>query len=128
MQVELITPKEWKNPQGVVKHFVELTLDGRIFSCWQPVGLTVKVGDTVEGEVIEKGAGKTPQIRIKSLNGVATEGSKGGGKAGDPKSFACSYAKDVLIACLSHGLPLDSKQMDGTLEHYYAWFLSKMEG
>ena len=127
MIITTVTPKVWKD-----KQFVELTIAGKTYSCWQTslIG-TLKVGDDIKGEITEK-PGQTAKFNIKSINGKDIEskapwqGKGGGGRGGDPKSFACSYAKDIAIACIEKGLMTQSKEFDSILEHYYNWFMKKM--
>ena len=127
MIIQTVTPKTWTNPEGKEVAYAELAIDGKTYSCWQKI--TLKAGDVIEGAVTEKGQHR--QIRVTSIGGTAVEskgGGKGGGRPGDPKSFAASYAKDVLVACINNGIVHTSKEFDGTLEHYFAWFLAKMGG
>lgn len=122
MIISAVTPKTWNNT-----NFVELTIDGKIYACWQKAGQTLKAGDTIEGEIVDKGAGKTPQIKIKSVNGQELQ-TKGSIPKGDPKSFAASYAKDIAVAYIAMGKLTQTTETDAILEHYYKWFLTKMEG
>jgi len=51
----------------------------------------------------------------------------GGGKSGDPKSFAASYAKDIAVACINSGIAKSTKEVDALIEHFYQNFLGKMQ-
>jgi hypothetical protein len=123
MIVQGLLQKEWEG-----KKFIEVNLEGKTCSCWQPSVISVlKMGDTVEGGITEKNG--RYQVKITKINGNAVESkSDYKGKAGDPRSFAASYAKDIAVICIDKGILVTSKEIDGTLEHYYKWFLEKMEG
>lgn len=126
MLVEQINNKEW---QG--KTFAELTLDGKVYSCWQQTILaTLKQGDTVLGEIVDKGAGKTPQIKITTVNGVVASTQHFGGGKGAPsknESFAAAYSKDLAVACINKGAISSSAEIDAMLNHYFDLFMNKLK-
>ena len=136
MKVEAIEKKSWNTPKGERRDFAELRVDGRVMSCWQKTIIdTIAVGDEIEGSVEEKGVGKTPQIRITSINGKAIEqssGSWGGGgkKYSDPKTMLISYAKDVAkdvaVACIAKGVITTSAEIKATIFFIYEEFLKKI--
>lgn len=129
-QITGILIKEYtdRNTQAK-KKFAEVQLDGKPHSIWSGFE-TLKLGDTVEGEAQDKGPGKTPTYRIKSVNGVQTSGyaGKGGGRPPSPiESFACAYAKDLAVACVNQGIIKTSVEIDATLEHYFTLFMGKLK-
>jgi hypothetical protein len=121
-KIESITPKEWKNPEGVVKKFVELVIEGvqKQYSCWDASILLSKVGDEIEYTEVEKNGRWSLKLSKPAYTG----------KPRDPQrneSFAASYSKDIAVAALTCGAIKGSKEIDATLEHYYLWFLNKLE-
>ena len=137
MKVEAIEKKSWNTPKGERRDFAELRVDGRVMSCWQTTIIdTIAVGDEIEGSVEEKGVGKTPQIRITSVNGKAIEqssggwGGGGGKKYSDPKTMLISYAKDVAkdvaVACIAKGVITTSAEIKATIFFIYEEFLKKI--
>jgi len=122
MKVSSITPKTWNG-----KDFVEVVLDGKAHSCWNN-WKTLKVGDEVTGEVVDKGPGKTPQIKIATINGVAVEKSSGFKKQESKvESFACAYAKDIAVICVDKGILTSADSIKTTLDYFYSYFMEKMK-
>jgi hypothetical protein len=134
-KIDGLMPKEWSG-----KKFVEASIDGKVHSIWQGFeGL--KVGDEVTGESVDKGAGKTPQYKLATINGVAVAqpsggggGYRGGGGGGGTpaekaRAFATSYAKDVVVALINRGddSVKDLTLIKGTFEYFYGIFHEKME-
>lgn len=119
MKVENIIPKNW---QG--REFAELTLDGKVYSCWSNAWKSLKIGDDIQGEIVDKGPGKTPHIKIGAAGGGGAPKSSGGGNV---KAFAASYAKDVAVALIQAGIIKTSTEIDATLHHYYSLFVEKVE-
>lgn len=137
MKVEAIEKKLWNTPEGERKDFAELRVDGRVMRCWQKSIIdTIAAGDEIEGNVEEKGVGKTPQIRITSINGKAIKQSSGswsgggGKKYSDPKTMLISYAKDVAkdvaVACIAKGVITTSAEIKATIFFMYEEFLKKI--
>ena len=138
MKVEAIEKKSWNTPKGERRDFAELRVDGRVMSCWQKTIIdTIAVGDEIEGNIEEKGVGKTPQIRIISVNGKVVEQSSGGHwaqtggkKYSDPKTMLISYAKDVAkdvaVACIAKGVITTSAEIKATIFFIYEEFLKKI--
>ena len=131
MRVDISNPREWNE-----KKFLDLTIAGRVYSCWQPACQGVKAGDEIEGEIVDKGPGKTPQIKISSINGapVQTSGKSGYGGGGKPparvESFACAYAKDIAVALINVGVitPGDgAAKIKSTIDFFYKDFMEKMK-
>lgn len=136
-KIDGLMPKEWSG-----KKFVEASIDGKVHSIWHNFE-TLKVGDEITGESVDKGAGKTPQYKVATINGVAVQSSGGsgggggwrggGGGGGTPaekaRAFATSYAKDIVVALINQQTSsvgtLDA--IKETFEVFYALFLSKME-
>lgn len=119
MKVETIVPKEWND-----KKFAELKLDGKLYSCWQSMWTTLKVGDELQGEVVNRGEGKTPHIKITSVNGTAVAGGKGGFRPTiSNEATACGCAKDITIAVLNAGTIKTSAEIDATLDHFFKKFM-----
>lgn len=134
-KIDGLMPKEWSG-----KKFVEASIDGKVHSIWSGFE-NLKVGDEVTGESVDKGAGKTPQYKLATVNGVAVSqpagggggGYRGGGGGGTPqekaRAFATSYAKDVVVALINRG-DESTKSLEitkGTFEYFYAIFHDKME-
>ena len=130
-KIEGLMPKEWSG-----KKFVEASIDGKVYSIWQNFD-GLKVGDEVTGEVIDKGAGKTPQYKLTSINGAAVKISGGGnwkgGGGGTPqekaRAFATSYAKDVVVALIARGdeSTKNLTLIKDTFDYFYAIFHAKMD-
>ena len=77
-----------------------------------------------------KKAGDIPWIRTAS----AQQGSvqRGRPQSGNVKAFACSYAKDVVVAMIGTMSPeqialVERKAIIGDLDLYYNWFIEKMQ-
>lgn len=122
MKIEKIEIKEWNG-----RKFAEIIADGKKLSCWQGMIGTLKEGDEVEGQLIDKGEGKTPQIKISKVNGQALQIS-GKSHEKDPKSFCASYAKDIVVQLVASGLIKEPDKLDVALDHYYTWFEKKLIG
>ncbi|HPE06281.1 MAG TPA: hypothetical protein PLW50_01015 [Smithellaceae bacterium] len=131
-KIDGLMPKEWSG-----KKFVEASIDGKVYSIWQNFD-GLKVGDEVTGESIDKGAGKTPQYKLASINGVAVKSSGGGGGnwkggGGTPqekaRAFATSYAKDVVVALISRGdgSTRELSLIKETFDYFYTIFHAKMD-
>ncbi len=132
MKVQSVAPKEWNG-----KAFAEVTLDGRVYSNWQPHWKMLKVGDDVIGDVLEKGPGKTPRITITAVNGVGVGTSSGawnppapqaGGNSGDRNSsFAASYSKDIIVALINAGTFSDMGGIKMAFGELYDMFMEKIK-
>jgi hypothetical protein len=121
-KIESITPKSWSNPEGQVKKFAEITIEGiqKQYSCWDAEILTKNVGDEIEFTEVEKN-GRWSLRLAKAFSG--------GGYKRDPvknESFAASYSKDIAVALIAAGIIKTSKEVDATLEHYHIWFMGKL--
>lgn len=118
------------------KKFAEVSIDGRVFSVWNGFA-NLKIGDEVTGEIVEKGAGKTPQYKLATINGVAVAppsgGYRGGGNAVPMaeriRPFATSYAKDVVVALINRkdDSVKDLSLIAGTFDYFFTIFLAKMD-
>jgi hypothetical protein len=120
-KIETITPKSWSNPEGQVKKFAEITIEGiqKQYSCWDAEIATKKVGDEIEFTEVEKN-GRWSLRLVKA----------GGGYKKDPaksESFACAYSKDIAVALIAVGIVKTSKEVDATVEHYFRFFMDKLE-
>lgn len=122
MKIEKIEIKEWNG-----RKFAEIIADGKKLSCWQGMIGTLKEGDEIDGQLIDKGEGKTPQIKISKVNGQGLQIS-GNSPKSDPKSFCASYAKDIGVQLVASGIIKDKENLDKILDHYYTWFEKKLIG
>lgn len=132
-KIDGLMPKEWSG-----KKFVEASIDGKVHSIWANFE-NLKVGDEVTGESVDKGAGKTPQYKLASINGVAVaqpagggggyRGGGGGTPAEKARAFATSYAKDVVVSLITRGddSVKSLELIKGTFDYFYAIFHDKME-
>ncbi len=125
-------PKEWTNPEGQIKKFFEVEIEGiaKKYGCWQYTELAAKnIGDEIEFEESEKGGRWSMKL--------AGTASKGGGFAPKGKSpeelkqqvrsFAASYSKDIAVALINQSKLPTSKEIDATLQHYYLYFKGILE-
>lgn len=75
-----------------------------------------------------KKAGDMPWIRTASASASVQRGRP---QSGNVKAFACSYAKDVVVAKINHsvrgGDEISESEIIGMLEVYYNWFIDKMQ-
>lgn len=125
MKIQGIMPKSWNG-----RNFVELNIEGRTVSCWQRESLNLKIGDEVEGEITERGNGKTPNLKLTSVNGTpvqsAQKGSYGGGK-GNVQAFACAYAKDLCVALINKEIVATNQAVRSSFVEFYEMFIEKMQ-
>ncbi len=122
--------KEWKNPEGVVKKFYEVEIEGipKKYGCWQYNELTAKnIGDEIEFEESEKGG----RWSMKLAGGKAAFQPRG--KSPEElkqqvRSFSASYSKDLTVACIAAGIIKDSKAIDASILHWNNLFRGILEG
>ena len=127
------TPKEWTNPEGAVKKFFEIEIEGvaKKYGCWQYNELAPKnIGDEIEFEESEKGGRWSMKLAGSAPKGG---GFQSRGKSPEElkqqiRSFANSYAKDIAVACIEKGIVMDSKGIDAAIIHYTNLFRGQLEG
>ncbi len=123
--------KEWKNPEGVVKKFYEVEIEGipKKYGCWQYNELAAKnIGDEIEFDESEKGG----RWSMKLAGAAPKGGFQPRGKSPEElkqqvRSFAASYSKDIAVALINQGKLPTSKEIDATLLHYYNFFKGVLE-
>lgn len=138
-KIETKIPKEWTSPEGTIKKFYEVTVEGvsKKYGCWQFEKLAaMNIGDEIEFTETEKAgrwsmtlAGTAPKggfhSRGKSPEELALEREK---MLLSKRSFAASYAKDIAVAMIPHFEKADSKVIDATILHYSNFFKGLLEG
>lgn len=120
--IETKAEKSWTNPEGQIKKFFEITVEGidKKYGCWQYDVLAAKnIGDEIEFEESEKGgrwsmrlAGTAPKGGFQSRGKTPEELKQ------QLKSFSSAYAKDVTVAFINQGTIKDSKAADASILHY----------
>ncbi len=125
--------KEWKNPEGVVKKFYEVEIEGiaKKYGCWQYNELTAKnIGDEIEFEESEKGGRWSMKLAGTAPKGGGFQ-ARGKSEAEikqQLKSFSAAYAKDVCVAFINQGKVASSKEADALILHYFNLFSGAIGG
>jgi hypothetical protein len=128
--IEAKTEKSWTKPgESVATKFFEVTVNGKQYSNWQHDKMSpLKIGEEIEFDEAEKN-GKWKL----TLGGGAKGGFQPRGKSPEEvklqgHSFAASYAKDVVVACIAQGIVTDSKGIDAAILHWNNLFKGILEG
>jgi hypothetical protein len=118
---------------GTVKSVTEFMVEGdaNVYSIWMELGK--KVGEEIDFEpqgppdayhkVKIRLAGSKPAGGFSNPRGKSPEEIKLQGH-----SFAASYAKDIIVACIDKGILTDSKAIDVGILHYNNLFKGILEG
>lgn len=132
-KIETKIPKEWTSPEGQIKKFYEVTVEGipKKYGCWQFEKLAaINIGDEIEFTETEK-AGRWSM----TLAGTAPKGGGFQSRGKSPeelkqqlKSFSSAYAKDVTVAFINQGTIKDSKAADASILHYSNLFSGLIGG
>ena len=130
--IETKEKKSWTNPEGQIKKFFEITVEGidKKYGCWQYDLLSAKnIGDEIEFEESEKGgrwsmrlAGTAPKGGFQSRGKTPEELKQ------QSRSFAASYSKDIVVVCIGRDIIKTSQEIDATLLHFYNFFKGILEG
>jgi len=89
-----------------------------------------KVGAEIEVETFKTNDGSATFITLPKTNAFKPFTKKA--EVNRDPSFAASYSKDIVIACINNSIIQDtgdgeaSKVIDGALTHFYHYFLSLM--
>ena len=118
--------RTWNGVNGDV-HYFDVTFDNGDYGSYgtkERNQTAFVVGQQAEYERVEDGEyNGQPKYKIK----VPYDGNKsgGGGKgrpAGDPKSFAASYAKDIVKALIEAGHVKATGDITPLIQHYFETF------
>uniref|UniRef100_A0A6H1Z5K4 Uncharacterized protein n=1 Tax=viral metagenome TaxID=1070528 RepID=A0A6H1Z5K4_9ZZZZ len=131
--IETKTEKSWTNPEGQIKKFFDITIEGieKKYGCWQYDLLAAKnIGDEIEFDEVEKNG----RWSMKLAGGGFKGGGGGFSRAKSPeevknqaKSFAASYAKDIVVSLINQGRLEKSTDIDASLLHWFNFFKGILE-
>jgi hypothetical protein len=109
------------------KYIITFFDDEKEYESWS-IGES-KIGDTIEGETTERFYnGKTYYgIKIK-LPQKSGGGYRAAAQPSRDESFACAYAKDIVVALLRTNMVQHIEQADNMLDKYFTIFMTKLKG
>lgn len=105
---------EKKVSQKSGKNYYEVIIDGKKYISTSEKCGTVKAGETIEFEVEQSQDGKTFFLKFP---GEQKKGG-GGGRPTDPRAFAVSYAKDIVVELIRSGAITTAEKVDSNYEHF----------
>ena len=130
--IETKAEKSWTNPEGQIKKFFEITVEGidKKYGCWQYDLLSAKnIGDEIEFEESEKGGRWSMRlVGTAPKGGFQSRGKTPEELKQQSRSFAASYSKDIVVVCIGRDIIKTSQEIDATLLHFYNLFKGILEG
>ena len=132
--IENIEKSSVKMKDGTMKDKFTIRFEGdpKAYEAWS---CSHKVGDEAEGEVSER------EWNDKTFYSIKFPGSQKAGGGGfqsrgkspeemkqQSRSFAASYSKDIVVACIGRDIIKTSQEIDATLLHFYNFFKGILEG
>jgi hypothetical protein len=130
-KIESMTPKEWKNPEGQIKKFYDVTFEGndKKYGCWQFDLLSKqKVGDEIDITEVEKNGRFSFTLSGAAKPGFAPRGKSPEELSLQKNSFAASYSKDLVVAFINKGVLTDAQSCKDNLEYFVPIFNKLLGG